>query len=166
MEQFIYSFLEICTSPHAVLLQPGWSQVGFQNSASNKSHRESVGKRHLHGPVAPRLQHVVWRLSNSNRSTLDYLESFERQPGQLWGCALRRWVLLHLPRVSIKPNVHSPASPAFHPLPSFLLAPSGASPSPSVEGGEFIFSLNYDESAKRYVSRHVFFFFFFFFLTK
>lgn len=92
----------------------------FQNSPFNKSHREREKKRHLCGPIAPGLQHVVWRLSNSNRSTFDHLESFERQLGQLWVCVLTRYVILRLPCVSIKPSAFFLASLSFN-LHPFLL---------------------------------------------
>lgn len=96
----------------------------IQNRTSNKSRWDREKKRHLCRPIAPGLQHVVWRLSNSNRSTLDYLESFERQPGQLWVCALTCCMILRLPCVSIKPNVSFPAvlSLPFPPSFSFILS--------------------------------------------
>lgn len=72
----------------------GMKSVRFQNSSSNKSRREGARRRHLRGSAAPGLQHVAWRLSNSGRSTLDRLERFERQLGQLWGSAPTRSLLL------------------------------------------------------------------------
>lgn len=83
-------FYKVCGTPQGFFFFFSAARMKLerlQNSTSNKSRRDRE-KRHLCGPVAPGLQHVVWRLSNSNRSNIDYLESFERQPGQLWGCAL------------------------------------------------------------------------------
>lgn len=143
-----------------VLQQRKWKQKDSKIAPlTSPAEREREKKRHLCRPIAPGLQHVVWRLSNSNRSTLDYLESFERQPGQLWVCGLTRCMILRLPCVSIKPNVCFLAAlsllrPPFSLSVSFsfflscLLPPSSTS---EQEVGLYILESNYDESAKRCV---------------
>lgn len=69
-----------------VLQQREWSQPGSE-IVPLTSPAERGQRRHLCGSAAPGLQRVAWRLSNQRSSAPDRLESFERQLGQLWGCA-------------------------------------------------------------------------------
>lgn len=128
--------------PLFVLLLQGWSQRGSKIVLLT-SPAERGQRRDLCGSVAPGLQHVAWRLSNSGKSTLDRLEHFERQLSQLWGSApTHSLVLLSQSGLMSTSQTSSPSSG----LPlrfTFDLS------SPQVEDGKLIFSLNYDELAKR-----------------